>query len=473
MPLTVDQAAQKIHNLVQDDGFWGTSRNDHMHEVRNLLKQYSPADANAIVSKLSEGDLKGLAEDVNSGGIFGAQGLSGDEKRDMFNDLAKELDGSQLGRLANAFSDRGDVLTLSDSVATFGSGQAKVDYIKAIAGRSTDRESKLDSGFGYSSATFGDKEAIGIGKVLSSLKNDPASFNAAVTALSPDQLASVVKAGEGERMTTYSGGMGATAPQTTFDPAGLRGILDAAANSSDPVVKARVFDAATTALSDIRGSDTLLTPNPSAGDSAKVVAEGLTKLMDSDTRGIVNELNNRDASGKALTTYLQEVIKEDPNATNPAIGRQIAALQGAGTGMTAAQYINTPEKTANGDSFYRNAQNLGYYAGAVQAGINKMNADDKTKGDILSNVFSTAITVGTTAITKMPVSGKIASGIFNGLTREAVREVVADVSAGRKSLRDALSEMALPKDPGATNRYRGPADPFFQGAANTVVLANQ
>ena len=475
MPITVDQAAQKIHSLVSDDGFLGTSRNDHMHEINKLLKQFSASDVDAIVGKLSDGDLKGWASDINSGGIFGAQGLSGGEKRDLFNEMAQDLDGTQLARLSSVFSGRDEALALGDAVATFAPSAAKLDYVKAMAGRATDRDMTMDNGFGYNSLITGDKDALAVGKVLASMKSDPSSFDAAVKSLDADQLAAVLKAGEGERVTTYASSMaGGALPtaSTTFDPSVLRGVLDAAANSGNAQTKARIFDAATGTLKDIRDSDSLLSPNPGAGDTAAKVAAGMTAIMNSDTRGVVDALNTRDASGKALTRYLSEVLTENPTSNNPVLGRQIAQLQGAGTASNASAFINTPENQG-GKDFYRNAQNLGYYAGATEAAINKMNADDKTKADILTNAFSTVLSVATTAVTRLPVSGKVVSGLANGLSKELIREVTADVAAGRKSLRDALYDLALPRASAGADRYRGPADPFFQSAANTVILNNQ
>ena len=469
MPITVDQAAQKIHSLVHDDGFLGTSRNDHMHEINALLKQFSGADVDKIVGKLSDGDLAGWASDINSGGVFGHQGLSGGEKRDLFNEMAQDLDGTQLARLSSVFSGRDEALALGDAVATFAPSASKLDYVKAMAGRATDGDSAMDNGFGYNSLITGDKDALAVGKVLASMATDPAAFNAAVKSLDANQLAAVLKAGEGERMTTY---WGAANPSTTFDPAVLTGVLNAAAASSDAQTKARVFDAAADTLRDIRDSDSLLSPNPGAGDTAAQVAQGMTAIMNSDTRGVVDALNTRDASGKALTSYLGEVLTESPRSTNPVLGSQIAQLQGAGTASNASAFINTPENQG-GKDFYRNAQNLGYYAGATEAAINKMNADDKTRADILTNAFNTVLSVATTAVTKLPVSGKVVSGLANGLSKELIREVTADVAAGRKTLRDALYDLALPRANPTADRYRGPADPFFQSAANTVILNNQ
>ena len=427
MPITVDQAAQKIHSLVHDDGFLGTSRNDHMHEINALLKQFSGADVDKIVGKLSDGDLASWASDINSGGVFGHQGLSGGEKRDLFNEMAQDLDGTQLARLSSVFSGRDEALALGDAVATFAPSASRLDYVKAMAGRAADGDSAMDNGFGYNSLITGDKDALAVGKVLASMATDPAAFNAAVKSLDANQLAAVLKAGEGERMTTY---WGAANPSTTFDPAVLTGVLNAAAASSDAQTKARVFDAAADTLRDIRDSDSLLSPNPGAGDTAAQVAQGMTAIMNSDTRGVVDALNTRDASGKALTSYLGEVLTESPRSTNPVLGSQIAQLQGAGTASNASAFINTPENQG-GKDFYRNAQNLGYYAGATEAAINKMNADDKTRADILTNAFNTVLSVATTAVTKRPVSGKVVSGLANALSKELFREVTADVAAGR------------------------------------------
>ncbi|MCK9688119.1 hypothetical protein [Scleromatobacter humisilvae] len=478
MTLTVDQAAGKIHQLVGDEGFLGTSRNDNMQSVRKLLGQFGPADEDKIVAKLSDADLKKLAGNVNHGGIFGAQGLDGGEKKDLFNGLARGLDGKQLGRVAAAFSDRSDVTALGDSVASFASSQAKIDFVKSLAPAATSGDTKFDTSWGTSSIQTGDKEAIAISHVLSSMKNDPAGFATAVKSLDADQLQAVVKAGEGQTVITTSsmtdGGLGAASATTTstFDTAGLQSLLGAASACNDPIAKARVFEAGTKALDDIHGADTLLTPSPGAKDSAKAVAGGLTKLMNSDTRGIVNRLDTDDPFGHALTTYLKQQLGDDPKASNPAIGRQVAMLQGAGTGKTADQFYNTAEVGSNGDHFYRNAQNLGYYAGAMQAAIGKLKADAKTQGDILSNVFSTAISVGTAAMPGLSVAAKVGAQAFSGLTKEAVREIVGGVSADDGSLSNALMDLAVPHAPGQLDRTRGPADPFFLSASNAVSGAN-
>src|SRR5688500_17740481 len=115
----VEDAANRIRDLTHSDGFLGTDRNRHMHEVKNILSGdtgLSLQEINQVVSRLSNDDLSSIAGDIDSGGILGAQGLSSDEKKDLFNEMALSLDGHQLARVSNAFGDRDDIISLGDSV---------------------------------------------------------------------------------------------------------------------------------------------------------------------------------------------------------------------------------------------------------------------------------------------------------------------------------------------------------------------
>ena len=105
---------QRTHN----DGFLWLNRNGHLKETIQDFKNLTPAERNEVASRLSDADLQELADDVNANGVGGANGLSADEKRDLFNTLAQGLDGEQLGRLAAAFDDRKDVMALGQAVAT-------------------------------------------------------------------------------------------------------------------------------------------------------------------------------------------------------------------------------------------------------------------------------------------------------------------------------------------------------------------
>jgi hypothetical protein len=471
-PNTIDPAAEKIRSLVRDDGVFGTSRNEHLHQIDGVLNAAPPADVNRIVSKLGDDDLKQWAGDINSGGIFGAQGLSGDEKGSLMQTLAKDLDGGQLARMSKAFDNRDDVIALGKAVAQSSSADVKVAYVKALAPAAGDRENKTDAGFGTSSSVSGDKEAYAIGEVLTSLKGNPAAFNEALGALGADKLGSVVKALENERMTTTSA-QGNAAISFSHDPSPLKALLDAGAAAGTAENKAALFQAASPAITEIRASNTLLSPNPGADASAATVTAGLTALLDSDVRGVVDRLNTDESTGKSLATYTQQVLRENPSASNGILGRQLAQLQGVGTGRAPAQYIGQPVKDGQGHDFYRNAENLGYYSGAVQAGINKTTADAKAQGDIFKNIFTAGLFAGSAAFPGAPVAVKVAVPLVNGLGGQSFLDAAASVSAGNRSLRDAFGEAALPHDPTSQDRVRGAADPFYQGSEATVIQANQ
>jgi len=468
MGTTVDQITSQIHKLVNDQGFLWTSRNDHLHQVNKLLQGLSPADADQVLSKLSADDLKKWAGEVNSSGIFGAEGLSGGEKKDLFNLFARDLDATQLARVSNSFGNRDDVISLSQSVAQYATANTKVEYVKQLAAQTTDKPYDLQNGVSQTLVT-GDQEAVAIGNVLASLKGNSQAFNDAVNSLSGTQLAAVVTAAEGQRSTHYLGQQGQPSVTTNAQP--LADILSAAATSTDPAVKARMFEAGTKALGQINDTNSFLNPNPGAADDVKRVTHGLTDILNSDTTGVVRALKLDQPGGSALTSYMKEVISEDPSAGNKTIGTLLARLQqGNDLKQNPLDFVNQATDDGHGGKVYVNAENLGYFSGAVQAGIGKITSDAKTEGDILNNILTTAVSVGTGW--KVPTPVKIGAQVVNAGIREGIREVVADVASGNKSLADGFFELSMPHDPNGKTAELA-SDSSFLSYRSTVVLQNQ
>ena len=469
MSASTDQIAASVHDLVNDEGFWGTAHNSHLHQINDLLKNLPPAEADQVLSKLSSGDLNKWASEVNGGGIFGARGLAQDEKTDLFNLFAKDLDGTQLARASSAFGNREDVIALGQSVAQYATPEAKVQYIQQLAGQTTANTTDHQVGLLSQTSFYGNAQAVAVGNVLASLKGNAQAIDKAVGSLDDTQLQAVVQAAENQTSTHNTGDQGPSLIQT--DAKSLQSILSAVATSNDAATKARVFEAGVKGLTDIQDTNQPLTPNVGAAGDAKLVQQGLTDILNSDTRGVTDRLNTKDASGHTLATYLKQVVTDDPSANNGIIGGQIAQLQGAGTGMTAKQFIGTPLQDQSGPPYYRNAENLGYYSGAVQAAIRSRTSDAKTQGDIVNNIFSTAVSVAIAPELLSPV-GKIGVAAFGGVTSEVVRETVNSIAAGNTKLQSAFSELALPRDPGSPDRYRGAADPFYQAAEEKVQVDN-
>ncbi|MBN8887461.1 MAG: hypothetical protein J0I77_17185 [Rudaea sp.] len=466
---TVDQATAKIQHDVHDSGFLGTDNNSHVKDADKELAGLPASDANKVVGKLSDGDLKAWADDVNSGGIFGAQGLSAGEKKDLFNTFAQKLDGDQLARVSAAFGgSRDDVIDLGRSVAQYGTADAKVEYVKQLAGKTIDQPNEFQNGFFSQTSIGGDREAIAIGEVLSSLKGNPQAVDKAFSALNGQQLNAVVRGAEGQRTTTYTGASG---PSNTTDARLTNQILSAAGTGNDPAVKARVFESGAKAIGDIKDSDQLLTPNVGAKDDVKRVTDGLTQILNSDTTGVTHALKVDQLSGKALTSYLKEVVSANPSAGNQTVGTMLARLQqGNDLSQNPFDYVNQTVDDGHGGKAFVNAETVGYFSGGIQAAINSISSDEKTQGDILGNVLNTAVSVGTGW--KVPTPVKLGAQVVNGGIKEAVREVVADVTSKNKTLADALFQISLPHDANGKTAELA-SDASFLAVRSTVVEQNR
>jgi len=132
--------------------------------------------------------------------------------------------------------------------------------------------------------------------------------------------------------------------------------------------------------------------------------------------------------------------------------------------------VNQATDDGHGGKVYVNAENLGYFSGAVQAGIGKITSDAKTEGDILNNILTTAVQrwhglEGADA-------GEDRRQVVNAGIREGIREVVADVASGNKSLADGFFELSMPHDPNGKTAELA-SDSSFLSYRSTVVLQNQ
>lgn len=456
----VNDAVGKIRDLTGDDGFLGTSRNDHMHEVADTFGGLTPVERDAVVAQLSDADLKGLADDIDSGGILGRQGLSADETRDLFNDLAAGLSGPQLARVSNAFGDREDVAAIADSVSRFATTEAKIGYVQAMAGRTTDGlNSDTDVSLGLTTLRASDAEAAAVGKVLGSLSGS--SFDRAVSSLSSEQLAAVVKSSADPTTYTSTTMYGASV-SGSYQADTLKGLLEAAATSADASVKARVFAEGGKQLGEIAGSNHLLAPNVTADDEAAKVRDGLKSILDSDVTGVVRQLETSDRYGGALSNFVTETLKQGEDGQK-AIGGYIAKLQ---TGEALNENpIARLDAQANG--YYRNAQDLGYFAGATQVGVAKVAASNKEQAELIGSIFKSAVGLATGP------AGPVAGAAVGLYTDAAVKEAVDALGAGDASLKDTFYELAFPRDPATHQAYEGPAERDYDSALGRVLDANR
>ncbi|MFD1711484.1 hypothetical protein FVQ98_12225 [Ottowia sp. GY511] len=448
----VAAVTNNIQQRTHDDGFLWLSRNGNLKETVKDFKGLTTDERNQVVEGLTDADLQELADDVNANGVGGANGLSADEKRDLFNTLADGLDGAQVGRLAKAFDDRDDVMALGQAVAQHADSETKVDFIKEMAPRTQDKDQDSGIMVGGSWSEKGDKEAEAILDVLSSMGNDPDGFNKAVGTLDETTLHAVAEAGINQHAT-----YGEASVSVSHDPKQLTALLDAAAKSSDPAVKARVFDAGASALQSMRDNTKFPVVSVGTDDAAKQVTGKLTTLLNSDVRGITHELNQHDQYGKGLSTYTSEVLRAGESGQK-ILGEQLAQLQGAGTGLSPIEFMEQTANGSTGKDYYQNAESLGYFTGAMRNGLEAQNADATANGTMIKGIFGAAI--GALSLGR-------AGGSATLLTNTMVDAVVSSANGDRTKLGQALQDLAVPVDANG-ERYQGPATSIFDSTLARV-----
>lgn len=303
---TATDVANNIRHRVHNDGFFWLDRNENLQQTVSDLKDLKAEDRNAAIRQVSDEDLKALADDVNANGVLGASGLTADEQRDLFNTLAQGLDGQQLGRLAKAFDDREDVMTLGRAVAQHADSTTKTAFIQEMAPRTADGDSQITTNMDGTTTESGDKEAEAILDVLGSMGDDPAAFNQAVGALGDKALGAVVEAGLNETMTTSQGGV-----SVSYDAKQLSALVYAASGSADPTIKARVLDAASGGLQRVRDNTGFPVASVGSDKVTQQLKNDLTALMKTDAQGITEQLNASKGISASTQAWLNRLDRWD------------------------------------------------------------------------------------------------------------------------------------------------------------------
>ncbi|HWT51620.1 MAG TPA: hypothetical protein VN113_05510, partial [Caulobacter sp.] len=258
-------AVKTVHKAMAS-GFFNPITNGDVKNAVSALKGLDATNAKAAISELAkDGGLDKLASEINDGKSFGLGGLSADEKRDFFTEMAKDLGGTELKSLSDAFAKAGgdyhgkaDVEALGKAIATHATPDAKLDYVKAQAGSTLDHVADTTSPFTLGGSirvtSHGDAEAAAVGQVLASLKGNPTVAEQAFKALSPDQLNGVLSASihrEEMDTTTVSMGGAAHSNSTSLDTSTYKAILEAGAQSIDADFKTKLFAEGSAVLKDV------------------------------------------------------------------------------------------------------------------------------------------------------------------------------------------------------------------------------
>jgi hypothetical protein len=232
-------------------------------ETKSTANQLKGLDANqtkSAIAKLSQGELEHIAQQMNQPGF-----MSPDEKRDFFNEMARDLDGASLARLTAAFdttmsadvSKRGagddNIQMLASAVSQHGSAETKLDFVRNLAPKSSDQ-----TGMTVGNGTrLYDPQAKAISTVIGSMGGDPALAQAALKSLSPDQLKSVVNASTNHRKTDHvtQNNFRHIHQHETADKGPLNKFLSVVSEIPDTRLQQEVFSAAHTTRKNIKHSE--------------------------------------------------------------------------------------------------------------------------------------------------------------------------------------------------------------------------
>jgi len=283
----VEEAVESIKDrLDQSWTDWDVTHGD-LSNIQETFSGLNAAEANEVFRQLSDGDLERWADELD--GASG--GFSDDEKKELFNELAGKLDGQQLARLTNALGDDENIQSLSDSVANNASDATIADLINRNQGAVENSEGR----------------ALAVAELIAGLGDNPQMLESALQDFTQTQLSAVIEAASQEELhTTPASTYGGGSVYTTFDPAPLVDMLDAVSRTGNAELKANVFQAASLELKRIEEAGGLLNPVPGQDDAAEDVRNALTGLLQSNTTGIMRELEHNFRNGDGITAYTNQ-----------------------------------------------------------------------------------------------------------------------------------------------------------------------
>lgn len=285
--MSVDAALNRVRNNLNENWLdWDVTESE-LKDSTQALKELSPSERNEAIGKLSDDELKHWAAETK--GLNSP--LNADDRRDLLNVFAKDLDASQLARVSKAFG----ATDVAASVASHTPADRKAEYIQALQG-DADGAAKIEAGFGVSTATAGNDNARAIAQVLGSLKDSPAQFASAAQGLEQaGKLDDVMKAASGERLTTVTSGQPGGATTTiSFDDKQLQDILAGAAAlpPSDLATRTSLFKAGAQPLASMQQSAARGLTNDPNGEAAQRTGTALGKVLtreQAEAAGIVDK----------------------------------------------------------------------------------------------------------------------------------------------------------------------------------------
>jgi hypothetical protein len=383
-------------------------------EIRGIVDRLDRTSANQTIGSLSDSDLRAIGTTINRETSRGSWTRL--EREHFVRDLAGKLDEKQFSRVLDTFQmPPQQMATILANAQHGNTTDAKIAFMKANANNG---------------------EAVGT--VLASMRNNPDAIRRAIGstanvggtsqfqqgALNNAQLQGALRGSLHLRETT--------GPYVTMSTHDFESIMAAAAASGDSALKARVFKAGAEQLGQVMNA-AILAQRP---NHAKNMADGLDRLLRSDTTGIVGNLINLDSKGSALATFAAQRL-QDGNAAS--LGRMADQLRHGnilGMGPANPSYVNIPERGGTDRSISEargRALSYGYGLGAIEAGMDRINRSAAERADLAAKIIATS----SLRVVPADVADEVAAG-----TEYIAKQLLSEQSP-TNSIVDSLATRAL------------------------------
>lgn len=407
--------------------------------ILQQLRGQSPAQRNALVSALSEGQLCALRG-------LGPEGLSFGEQGELFDLLASSLDGHNLARVGAVYLHSAAASLWGDSLCRRASADATLAFLKTWAPRIEAAPSSLEV-----AAVGGDTVSSAVSllaaKALAGLANHTRQVDEVLQLLAPHpsearRLQSVIGAAQQMHVSVPAcpwGGVTAV----TCDPEPLLRLIDASACATSPCAKASVFEASAQLLGKMAVGRSAVPGLVARQGVNAALAQSLTRLVCSDTAGILGALETHHGGGQGLAAYVREMVHRGRTNELRVMTEQLRC--GHDACEDPVRHFNQHDAQGR----YRHAATLGYYVGAVQAACQVFSSEMAPWAHPLAAIFAGGLPGGQGMEGKLWLSGgavralqRVAASPPLALGAPVVERLTRALKAGPQD--DAVTALVLP-----------------------------
>ncbi len=408
--------------------------------ILQQLRGQSPAERNALVSALSEGQLCALRG-------LGPEGLSFGEQCELFDLLASSLDGHNLARVSAVYWHSAAASLWGDSLCRCASADATLAFLKTWAPRIEAAPSSMEVA-AMGGGTASSAVSLLAAKALAGLANHTRQVDEALQLLAPHpsdagRLQSVIGAAQ-QMQVSVPACLRDGATAVTCDPEPLLRLIDASVCGTSPSAKASVFEWSAQLLGKMvvgRSAVPGLVVRCQGANAA--LAQSLTRLVCSDTAGILGALETHHGGGQGLAAYVREMVHQGRTNELRVMTEQLRC--GHDACEDPIRHFNQHDAQGR----YRHAATLGYYVGAVQAACQAFLSAMEPWANPLAAIFAGGLSGGQGMEGKLWLSGgavgalqRVAASPPLALGAPIVERITRALKAGPQD--EAVTALVLP-----------------------------